>query len=307
MAMDDRPGWLAARRQGIGGSDAAALVACSPCQSVLSLWANKTGRTPDDVDTQRHRWGRRYEAPILDEYAFVSGHRVADQSEAVPDRLAQIAPGHMMLRHPDATAMIGNTDGIVIGDPAGLRVIDAKTVEGWMFGDWLKAGRPPLYILVQLTHYMIISGLSHATVAAFTGLSDPLYVFEFELDTGFAARLMEAEDTFWRRYVVADQQPPADTSEATAKALRKIYPKDNGRLIQLTGPATEWAADFDDLTAEIKVLDAKREQAKTMLMAALGDAAAGELPDGSGFTYKTGARGRSLRRAGEKALRKFQT
>ncbi|HMY01400.1 MAG TPA: YqaJ viral recombinase family protein, partial [Agitococcus sp.] len=39
-----RSEWLAVRKQGIGGSDAAAAVGLNPYQSQLELWMIKTGR-----------------------------------------------------------------------------------------------------------------------------------------------------------------------------------------------------------------------------------------------------------------------
>lgn len=53
LSRDD---WLAIRRTGIGGSDAAAAVGLNPHMSALELWLDKTGRAdgmprPDPNDT----------------------------------------------------------------------------------------------------------------------------------------------------------------------------------------------------------------------------------------------------------------
>lgn len=304
--MNARSSWLEARRAGIGGSDAAALVACHPYHSLVSLWADKTGRIPPTEDNQRLRWGRRLEAAILDEYEHVTGRRVVDQREAVPHLLADIQ-GVEMLQHPDVGVAIGNADGFV-EDETALTVIDGKTVGFGQFGEWISNGKPPLNYLVQLAHYQEITGAKWGTIAAFTGLDDPLYVYTQERDPDFGARLLEAEDTFWRRYVVPDKEPPADATKRTAEALRALHPKDNGKAVLLTGPAVGWAADHDDLGAEISRLKAERDGLATKLIATIGDASAGILPDGSGFTYKANKAGaRSLRRAGAKALRKYET
>ena len=304
MTPSDREKWLAARCLGVGGSDAGVLMACSPHSNIVQLWAQKTGRLPSTPSNTRMRWGTRLEGAILDEYEHVTGLAVVPQSEVVPDRVADVA-GVPMLRHPDLGIMLGNLDGCVVDRDRGPGVIDAKTVESRMFGGWLSDGRPPLYILVQLAHYMEIAGLQWATIAAFTGLSDDLYIFDMERDAGFGERLMEIEDTFWNRYVKRDQQPPADTSATTARTLRALYPKDNGTLVKMTGPAVDWAADFDDLTREINEKKIERDKAKTMIIATIGEHTAGVLPDGSGFTYKAGKKNRSLLRAGAKTLDKL--
>lgn len=303
--MPDRAAWLEARRAGIGGSDAAALFGVHPYSSLTKLWAEKTGRLPADEDSTLLRWGRRLEPAILDEYSFVSGLELARGHDVVPDRVAEIRPGVPMLRHPDLHEMIGNTDSIALDPETGHGVVDAKACNPYKFRSWLSQGRPDLNYLVQLTHYMEITGLRWAAIAAFVGITDDLYVYEVEYDPKQGDRLKELIDTFWRRYVKRDQQPPPDDRPATRDAIKGIYPRDNGRVIKLTGPSEEWAAEFDDLGLEIKMLKAEQELAKTKLIATLGAAVAGELPDGSGFTFKTGKRGRSLRRSTAKNMRKM--
>jgi len=300
----DREAWLAARRQGIGGSDAAALMGCHPWHSLTSLYLDKIGMSEDE-DSQLLRWGRRLEGAVLAEYEHVTGLTVATHEDVIPDRIAVFPGGVRMLRHPSSDVAIGNTDGVVLDPDRGPGVIDGKVVLRYKFREWIRDGRPRLNYLVQLAHYMEVTGLRWATIAAFSGIEDPLYVYEVEHDPAFGARLMEAEDTFWRRYVKRRQPPPADTSEATAKALRVLYPKDSGKAVTLDGPAEEWARAFDEATEQAAAIDRKREAAKTALIATLGDAAAGVLPDGSGFTFRTGSRGRSLRRASASALRKY--
>lgn len=50
--------WLEARRAGIGGSDAAAILGASPWATPLSVWADKQGLTEDKPDTIAMRFGR---------------------------------------------------------------------------------------------------------------------------------------------------------------------------------------------------------------------------------------------------------
>lgn len=303
--MTDRDAWLIARRQGIGGSDAAALMACHPYHSLVSLWADKTGRLPPDEDNLPMRWGRRLESAILDEYAYATGLDVVAGLDFAPERAATFDGDVRMLRHPTLPVMIGNVDGVAVGDASGPGVVDAKAVTPRKFRKWIADGRPDLNYLVQLDDYMELLDLEWACIAAFTSIDSPVFVYNVERDRGFGARLMEAADTFWRRYVLADREPPADSSEATAKALRAIHPKDNGEAVLLTGPATEWAAEHDDLADQIRVLKERRDKLTTKLIATIGDASAGILPDGSGFTYKAGKTGRSLRRAAARGLRKY--
>lgn len=58
-----REEWLAARTQGIGGSDAASIVGANPWKSNVRLWREKTGRdTPTDIgDDPAVRFGKQAE------------------------------------------------------------------------------------------------------------------------------------------------------------------------------------------------------------------------------------------------------
>lgn len=54
-----REEWLRYRKQGIGGSDVAAILGISKWNSAISLWLNKTNQTEDD--TQENLCCGRYD------------------------------------------------------------------------------------------------------------------------------------------------------------------------------------------------------------------------------------------------------
>ena len=56
-----REEWLAHRRNGIGGSDAAAVVGMSEYTSPYMLWCDKTGRSKETEETEALRQGRDLE------------------------------------------------------------------------------------------------------------------------------------------------------------------------------------------------------------------------------------------------------
>ncbi|MDP3766551.1 MAG: YqaJ viral recombinase family protein, partial [Dehalococcoidia bacterium] len=64
--MDDAA-WLAARRAGIGGTDAAAILGLSPFRTPLDVYLDKTGAAQDErTETQPMRWGKALE-PVIAE------------------------------------------------------------------------------------------------------------------------------------------------------------------------------------------------------------------------------------------------
>ena len=53
-----REEWLRYRKQGIGGSDVAAILGISKWNSAISLWLNKTNQTEDDTqENEAMEWG----------------------------------------------------------------------------------------------------------------------------------------------------------------------------------------------------------------------------------------------------------
>ena len=77
-----RGDWLEVRKQGIGGSDAAAAVGLNPYKSQLELWLEKTGRDaemrkpdPDD-EAQPIYWGTLLEPIVAAHYTKRTGNRV---------------------------------------------------------------------------------------------------------------------------------------------------------------------------------------------------------------------------------------
>ena len=68
--------WLAERRKSIGGSDAAAIVGMNHYVTPYALWADKTGRLPDQPDNEAMRQGRDLEQYVADRFTEATGKRV---------------------------------------------------------------------------------------------------------------------------------------------------------------------------------------------------------------------------------------
>ncbi len=88
--LDDmtRADWLHARKSGLGGSDAAAILGVSPWTSGYTLWRDKTSDHTDDQSSLAMRRGTHLEPFILAEAMVVD-----------PDLTVYRAP--YMLAHPD--------------------------------------------------------------------------------------------------------------------------------------------------------------------------------------------------------------
>jgi putative phage-type endonuclease len=257
----DRQQWLAVRKNGIGSSDAAAAVGLSPYKSQLELWLEKTGRDaelpkidPED-DSGPTYWGTLLEPIVAAQYTRRTGNRVRRVNA--------------VLAHPDCPWMLANLDREVIGAPD-VQVLECKTA-GLNGARLWKAGVPE-YVQLQVMHQLAVTGKQAADVAVLV-CGQELQVHRIERDQRLIAQLMDLEQRFWR-YVETDTAPPADGSDSADVALRALYPRDSGALLDLRGDL-EMAAVLSDLVAARETLarEVQREQElKQRIQQRMGDA-----------------------------------
>lgn len=212
-----REDWLAVRRKGIGGSDAAAAVGLSPYMSPLELWLIKTARDanlprPDADDTSEPvYWGTLLEPIVAASYTKQTGNRVRRVNS--------------VLQHPTIPFMLANVDREIVGN-RDVQLLECKTAGE--FGARLWREGVPEYVQVQVQHQLSVTG-KHAADVAVLLCGQKLEVHRIERDDGAIARLIALEAAFWR-YVETDTPPPADGSESADRALRCLYPGTGGTV-----------------------------------------------------------------------------
>lgn len=255
-----REDWLAVRRTGIGGSDAAAAVGLNPYMSALELWLDKTGRgdglpRPDPADTTAPTyWGTLLEPIVAAAYTQQTGNRVRKVNA--------------VLRHPVIPFMLANLDREIVGVP-GVQILECKTAGE--FGARLWREGVPEYVQLQVQHQLAVTGKRAADVAVLL-CGQALEVHRLERDDALIARLIELEARFWR-YVESDTPPPADGSESADRALRHLYPG-HGGTIDFTGDR-QLSSVFADLVSVRADLDMREQQEvilKQTIQQAMGDA-----------------------------------
>ncbi|PVX97671.1 YqaJ viral recombinase family protein [Paraburkholderia unamae] len=256
----ERDDWLAVRRTGIGGSDAAAAVGLNPYQSPLELWLDKTGRSeglprpaPDDTTSPTY-WGAILEPIVAASYTKMTANRVRRVNA--------------VLRHPTIPFMIANLDREIVG-ARDVQILECKTAGA--FGTRLWRDGPPEYVELQVQHQLAVTGKQAAHVAVLL-CGQALEVFRVERDDALIARLIELEARFWH-YVETDTPPPADGSESADRALRHLYPG-NGGTVDFTDDR-RLSSVFSDLVAvrdEIEARQTIEAQLKQQIQQAMGDA-----------------------------------
>lgn len=257
LSRDD---WLAVRRTGIGGSDAAAAVGLNPYMSALELWLDKTGRgegmprpSPDDT-TSPTFFGTLLEPIVAAVYTRKTGNRVRKVNA--------------VLRHPTIPFMLANVDREVVGC-RDVQLLECKTAGE--FGARLWRAGVPEYVELQVQHQLAVTGKRAAHVAVLL-CGQALEVYRIERDDALIGRLVELEARFWR-YVESDTPPPADGSESADRALRHLYPGDGG-TVDFTDDRqlSSVFADLVAVRAQIETHQAIEAQLKQAIQEAMGEA-----------------------------------
>lgn len=199
-----REEWLAYRRTGIGGSDAAAVIGLNPYRSAIELYADKIGMMPEKEDTEAMRLGRDLEQYVADRFCEETGKKVRRNN--------------FMWCHDEHRCMIADVDREIVGENAGL---ECKTTQVWG-GRVVMRGEIPLTYYTQCMHYMAIMGYDRMYLAVLI-FGRGLLHFVIERDEDEIAALIAAETAFWRDYVEAGITPPPDGSESADKAVAALW------------------------------------------------------------------------------------
>lgn len=273
MNQDERIKWLAERKSGIGGSDAAAVLGLSPWRTPVDVWLDKTGRAPDSIETPQMRYGTYFEDYVARLYCEKSGNSVEN---------------YRRMLHKGC--LLGNLDRLVV--PTGAKIASHKgeirtdtLLECKTSGhDW--DGAVPVYYEVQVLHYMGLDDhLRRADVAVLYRSSLKFEVFHVERDDDVISAMQERLSAWWDEYVIGDKMPPP----VNESDCRKLWSRSNpGKSIQASGNLIGKIKLY--LEAQEKERTAKGEAAaiRSDICAAMGDAEAVVGVDGKAIlTWKS--------------------
>ncbi|ABR31320.1 hypothetical protein SU69_07490 [Thermosipho melanesiensis] len=243
--------WKELRRKGIGGSDAAPALGLSRWKSPLRLYLEKIGEIKSDVDTEAAYWGNILEDIVAKEFEKRTGKKVKRVNA--------------ILIHSKHEWMIANIDRKVVGENA---ILECKTTSAWNKDEWKDDEIPQEYI-IQLQHYLAVTGYDKAYIAVLIGGNKFIWK-ELERDDELINMIIEGERKFWK--MVENRTPPElDGSKDANEILEYLYPKaEEGSYIEL--PAYENLIDeIQSLNAQIKQLEELKAEKENKLKEAIGE------------------------------------
>jgi len=237
------------RAKGVGASEVAALVGLDPYRSPIDVWRKKVEGQRSE-DTQHTKRGRFLEDAILRWYASETGRQIRPSTTAS-------RPDHpLVLATPDALAMD--------------RVVEAKAPSWRTAHEWADGSVPERYV-TQVTQQMFVADLGRGDVVAY--LDEQLSIVTIEYDKELAASLVDAIETFWRKYVLTRTPPPPDASESYSTWLKERFAKTRGEIIQADNAAEEWAHHLIVARERVEAAEAAEREARNWLQNMIGDAA----------------------------------
>ena len=248
--------WLSIRKGYIGGSDAGAVVGLNPYKSAYGLWAEKTGKIPEFEGNTITRVGSFLEEFVADLFTEETGIKVRRKNRILVND-----------EYPWACA---DVDRLIVGEKA---LLEIKTTNSPVAMKKFRKGEYPEQWYCQMTHYLAVTGLEKAYLAVLIECRD-FKIFELERDEDEIAALMNAEKEFWN-LVKTDTPPTADGTASTSETLVALYPESNGETVDLFGYEND-LAQYISLTAQIKALEAHKDEMANKVKAFLGEAGKGE-------------------------------
>jgi predicted phage-related endonuclease len=276
---------LAWRKDFIGASEVAIPCGLASYGSLAELYAEKKGLRPPLVDSGVLRRGRWGEAAVFQ--ALCDERPEWDvQRAAVHVRDTD----HKFACTPDGFATRPERDGIGILE---AKVIARSRFRAWLdfpddFGIDGPATPPPAYMLQTLAGMMLNECSWGVLAVLINGEFDwTLRLFNIERDPGIEERILHGVDAFWRDYFDPGIMPPFEP-QRDAELVRRLYPKDDGTEIDLTGDNRALAAveEWTETAAARLRLEKTEKALKTELQGKLGEHTFARLSDGRRLSWK---------------------
>lgn len=256
------------RRQGIGGSDIAAIIGVSKFKTALDVYLSKTTDQPEQQGEHLY-WGHALENPIIDRFVQDTGALVIRQPET--------------RQHPDYEWAIANADALIMNGDTIEAILEIKTSSAFKSREWGAddTDEVPIEYIAQVQWYMWIYNLQEAYIAALIG-GNQYRQYHITRDDELIAMLAEKAQAFWQNHVIPRIPPePQDGADA-----QKLYPRDNGDTAEADSDTLTAYAELRELKAQEKELKAQIAAKEDLLKIKIGNYSAMQANGNTLFTWK---------------------
>lgn len=311
---NDREAWWKSRLEGIGGSDAAAIVGEHPKKSMIDVWNERITGKQNEEEHERLVVGRLLEEPVLGWYA--AGGKMwprpggAYQVVRPPTVSHRDRPWHRgsadgLAYVPEVVAYLGGGDLLLSAAPEALdHIVELKT-HGWFGGrayDTVDEDGYPVAVpadkRIQCAWYMSLYNVSRCRLVALVD-THLRRTYDIERDLQFEADLLELVDRFWRRNVLGRVEPDPDGSESFSKHIKARYLTHGAHLVNTTPEIDEAIREQIAIKRQQSMLKERKELLDQKIKVHIADALGIRTSIGH-VTWKSQASGK-LREADARA------
>lgn len=261
--MTDREAFLAERKKGLGGSDAAAVIGIHPYLSAFELYLEKRGElAPKDLsDNEAVEFGIECEDVVARAYTRRTGRKVRRVNRTLKVKGREHIMAHL--------------DRDVVGTS---RILECKTADRFTMHQWGEPGTDavPEHYFMQATQYLGVTGADVCDLAVLVG-GNEFRLYHIERDDKLINMLFDAEDGFWK--CVQEGIPPhVDGSASTGDALKRMYPFAVREPILLDDGMARWNDQLRIAKKELGFVQSRVDEAKHHLQLAAGQSSELMLP-----------------------------
>lgn len=246
--------WLKSRQAGIGGSDVGAILGVNKWKTPFQVYLEKTDPI-DDVSepSEAAYWGNTLEDIVAKEFSKRTGKKVRRRNQ--------------LLQHEQYPFMTANLDREIVGEKAFL---ECKTVNAFGAKEWEGDDVPASY-LVQVMHYMAVTGYKKCYIAALIGGQRFIYK-EIPRDNELIEMIIAAEKEFWEEHVMKRIPPALDGSSAAEKYLKERYSNPTPYSeINLKSECKDMINEYLQLKENIKALETRLKEIENNIKNELAD------------------------------------
>ena len=287
--------WVAARLEGIGGSDAGAIVGASRYASQFSLYHEKRGSVVSEfTGNESTRWGNRLERSIAEEYAETYNASIVAYPVTLVnnDRPWQVANVDFFIDPTFPAGVVTDVDPKTTEvNPTAILEIKTNGLVGRASSDWDDGNYPETYAY-QTMHYCAVTGLRNAVIAALVG-GRGLQVRELEFSEEEIEALNGHEALFWQM-VQEGVEPEATGLGADFDTLKSLYPESVGEVTEVTEFIADIVGEYAQAKSELDVVEAKTKALRAQIEQAIGDAEAITFNGSTLCTFKSTKSGETI-------------
>lgn len=279
--------WLAYRRKGIGGSDAAAVLAISPFRTARDLYYDKLNIAA--VEDDEGNW-----------VAMRMGHLLEDLVAEIFSRKTgfSIYQVKKMFQHPQYPYMLADVDYFIRLPNGKTAILEIKTTNYNAKDNWWKDGEEivPEYYEAQGRHYMAVMDVDEVYFCCLYGNNeDEVIIRHLNRDLSYESELIALEGYFWTDHVLAHVPPPytEDGDVVAASSRRFTGPADpSADAVELEGNFRERFSSYlllreqkKALEGSVKKVEKEMDRLKAIIAAEMGQSCLARCDvDGTGYT-----------------------